>query len=84
MIEVEDEGCGMDQEVRQLAFTNFFTTKGSGGTGLGLLLTRKIMQEHGGRVDFESTAGVGSVFRLVFPRDRLPDPTEPKEEEGRS
>jgi PAS domain S-box-containing protein len=71
---VTDEGCGMDQEIRRLAFTNFFTTKGSGGTGLGLLQTRKLTQEHGGRVDFTSEAGKGSVFRLVFPRHRLPEP----------
>jgi signal transduction histidine kinase len=74
VFEVEDEGCGMDQEVRKLAFTNFFTTKGSGGTGLGLLLARKITQEHGGRIEFDTTPGRGSVFRLVLPRDRLPEP----------
>jgi PAS domain S-box-containing protein len=82
VFEVEDEGCGMDQEVRKLAFTNFFSTKGSGGTGLGLLLTRKISQEHGGRVEFDSTPGQGSVFRLIFPRDRLPVPTEDTGERG--
>jgi PAS domain S-box-containing protein len=74
VLEVEDEGCGMDSKVRDLAFTNFFTTKGAGGTGLGLLITRKITQEHGGKIDFESTPGAGSLFRLVFPRDRLPKP----------
>jgi len=74
VFEVKDEGCGMDQEVRRLAFTNFFTTKGAGGTGLGLLLTRKIAQEHGGCIALETTQGAGSVFRLIFPRDRLPRP----------
>ncbi len=82
VFEVEDEGCGMDQEVRELAFTNFFSTKGSGGTGLGLLLTRKISQEHGGRVEFESTPGQGSVFRLIFPRDRLPKLDQKTNERG--
>lgn len=72
VFEVEDAGVGMDQEVRRHAFTNFFTTKGAGGTGLGLLLTRKIVQEHGGRISFESTPGRGSVFRMTFPRSRLP------------
>jgi len=43
---------------------------------LGLLTTRKIVQEHGGKVSFESDQGQGSVFRLQFPRDRLPHPTE--------
>jgi len=74
--EVVDDGCGMDYDVKQKVFTNFFSTKKSGkGTGLGLLTTRKIVQEHGGRVSFESTEGVRTLFRLEFPRDRLPEPT---------
>jgi PAS domain S-box-containing protein len=71
--EVADDGCGMDYDIKQRVFTNFFSTKASGkGTGLGLLTTRKIVQEHGGKVSFESTEGEGSVFRLQFPRDSLP------------
>jgi PAS domain S-box-containing protein len=77
--EVADEGAGMDYEIKQKVFTNFFTTKGTGGTGLGLLLTRKIVQEHGGKIMVESTPGEGSLFRLVFPRDRLPQPTQTAE-----
>jgi signal transduction histidine kinase len=73
--EVKDNGCGMDYEVKKKIFTNFFTTKGSGqGTGLGLLTTRKIVQEHGGKITFRSTLGKGSVFRIEFPRSRLPLP----------
>ncbi len=80
VFEVEDEGCGMDQEVRKFAFTNFFTTKGKGGTGLGLLLTRKMTQEHGGRIAFESEPGKGSTFRLIFPRERLRLPDRPEQQ----
>jgi signal transduction histidine kinase len=70
---VRDDGAGMDYEVKRKVFTNFFSTKGSGkGTGLGLLTTRRIVQEHGGKVTFDSTEGVGSTFRLIFPRNRLP------------
>jgi PAS domain S-box-containing protein len=86
--QVEDDGAGMDVEVKQKLFTTFFSTKASGeGTGLGLLVTRRIVQEHGGRVAIDSTEGHGSTFRLEFPRDRLPlvskekgkgcDPQEP-------
>jgi len=77
--EIKDNGCGMDYDVKRKIFTNFFTTKGSGqGTGLGLLTTKKIVQEHGGKVTFQSTQGKGSVFRLEFPRSRLPLPEEKK------
>jgi signal transduction histidine kinase len=74
VFEVEDSGCGMDNEVKKKAFTSFFTTKGGGGTGLGLLTTRKIVQQHGGAIDFETAAGEGTTFRLRFPRERLPEP----------
>jgi PAS domain S-box-containing protein len=73
VLEVADNGTGIDYEIRKKVFTTFFSTKGANkGTGLGLLTTRKIVQQHGGRVSFESTAGEGSTFRLEFPRDRLP------------
>jgi PAS domain S-box-containing protein len=74
---VEDTGCGMDYEVKQKAFTSFFTTKGGGGSGLGLLTTRKIVQQHGGEIAFDTTPGEGTVFRLRFRRERLPRPIEP-------
>jgi len=77
--EICDQGCGMDYEVKQKVFTNFFTTKGTEGTGLGLLTTRKIVQEHGGTIEFESIPGQGSCFRLVFPEDNLPVPTHDNE-----
>jgi PAS domain S-box-containing protein len=70
--EVADNGCGMDYEVKKKVFTTFFTTKGLGGTGLGLLVTRKIVQEHGGKISVESTPGKGSVFSIRLPRKRLP------------
>jgi PAS domain S-box-containing protein len=72
VFEVVDTGCGMDYEVKQKAFTSFFTTKTRGGTGLGLLLTRKLVQQHGGFIDFVSEPGQGTTFRLSFPRSRLP------------
>ena len=73
VFKVEDDGCGMDYDVKQKVFTNYFSTKGSDkGTGLGLLTTRKIVQEHGGTVSFESTEGLGSEFCIKLPRARLP------------
>ncbi len=71
ILEVADNGCGMDREVTSKVFTTFFTTKGGKGTGLGLLTTRKIVQEHGGRIEIESLIGQGSTFRIRLPRRRL-------------
>jgi histidine kinase len=79
VFEVVDTGCGMDYEVKQKAFTSFFTTKEHGGTGLGLLLTRKIVQQHGGSILLETEQGEGTTFRLEFPRDRLPKPETEEE-----
>ena len=70
--EVADNGCGMDYEVKKKIFTTFFTTKGAGGTGVGLLTTRKIVQEHGGKILVESDPGKGTTFRIVLQRERLP------------
>ena len=68
LLEVWDNGCGMDREVRERVFSRFFSTKGGQGTGLGLLLTRKIVQEHGGEISFESREGQGTTFRVLLPR----------------
>jgi PAS domain S-box-containing protein len=68
---VSDNGMGMDYEIKSKVFTTFFTTKGGQGTGLGLLTTRKIVKEHGGKIDVKSKKGEGSQFRLTFPRKRL-------------
>ncbi|MBU0995989.1 MAG: PAS domain-containing protein [Proteobacteria bacterium] len=72
--EVVDDGCGMDYEVKKKVFTNFFTTKGLGGTGIGLLTTKKIVQEHGGKIELQSEEGKGTTFRIRLPRNRLPKP----------
>ncbi len=80
VFEVEDTGCGMDYETKQRVFTTFFTTKGAGGTGLGLLITRRITQEHGGKIVMESTPGKGSLFKLIFPRNLLPQPGQPPDD----
>jgi PAS domain S-box-containing protein len=70
--EVADNGCGMDYEVKRKVFTTFFTTKGLGGSGIGLLMTKKIVYEHGGTVDLKSKPGKGTTFSIRLPRRRLP------------
>ena len=66
--EVSDNGCGMTEEVRSKLFSSFFSTKGVKGTGLGLLVTAKLIEEHKGTIDVVSTEGEGTTFIL-----RLPD-----------
>ncbi len=70
--EISDNGIGMDYEVKKKVFTNFFTTKGLGGTGLGLLVTKKNVQQHGGTIEVDSELQVGSTFRIILPMNRLP------------
>lgn len=62
-IGVRDAGCGIPAEDRERIFQPFFSTKPS-GTGLGLSIVRAIAEDHGGRVECESTPGAGSTFWL--------------------
>ena len=64
---VSDNGCGMDEETRNRALRTFFSTKGTRGTGLGLMITRKIIQEHGGVIELESEKGKGTRFIVRLP-----------------
>ena len=68
-LRVSDTGQGIDEDKLPLIFDPFVTTKQIGhGTGLGLSVTKKIIEEHGGFIKAESTRGEGSVFSLYFPR----------------
>jgi PAS domain S-box-containing protein len=66
-VEVEDNGCGIDESDKERIFTSFFSTKGADGTGLGLMNVQKIAREHQGRMEVESELNKGSVFRLLLP-----------------
>ncbi|MBW1887135.1 MAG: response regulator, partial [Deltaproteobacteria bacterium] len=55
--QVIDDGCGMDEDTRAKIFQSFFSTKGSKGTGFGLMITKKIIDEHGGVIELESERG---------------------------
>ncbi|MBP7141374.1 MAG: response regulator [Opitutaceae bacterium] len=67
-IEISDTGSGMSEAVQQRIFEPFFSTKAPGrGTGLGLPITRKGVQALGGWIEFESTPGEGTTFRVYLP-----------------
>ncbi|MBD3232511.1 MAG: PAS domain-containing protein [candidate division Zixibacteria bacterium] len=69
--EISDNGIGMDQETREKAFSMFFSSKGTEGTGLGLFISNKIAQEHGGNIELQSEAGKGTRFIVKMPKKRL-------------
>lgn len=67
IVKVADDGIGMPDEVKQNLFKKFYSTKGSKGTGLGLVVTRKIVEEHAGSIEVESTQGEGTCFTIKIP-----------------
>jgi signal transduction histidine kinase len=68
IIEVSDNGCGMDETTLQNIFDPFFTTKSeTKGTGLGLYICYNLVETMGGRIEAESELGKGSTFRITVP-----------------
>lgn len=67
LVTVQDNGDGIPAEHRDKIFDLLFSTKGSRGTGFGLAITKKLVQEHNGRVWFQSEVGKGSTFFLELP-----------------
>ena len=68
LIEVEDDGPGMDEPTRHRIFDPFFTTKGSGGgLGLGLFLARSFVEQMNGQISWRSVAGSGTEVTLDLP-----------------
>jgi signal transduction histidine kinase len=67
---VTDNGCGMGEETRNKVFQSFFSTKGSKGTGLGLMIARKIVNEHGGVIEFHSEEGKGACMIVRLPEKK--------------
>jgi signal transduction histidine kinase len=65
-VEIQDDGCGIAPADAAKVFQPYFTTK-EHGTGLGLFMTRKLLQDHEGTVDFESEPGEGTTFRVRLP-----------------
>lgn len=74
VFEIRDNGMGMDRETQDKMFSLFFSSKGSEGTGLGLFISNKIVRQHGGTIEVESTIDVGTRFFVRLPRSPPPRP----------
>jgi len=66
-VEIIDTGIGMDEDTRRRCLEPFFTTKGERGTGLGLAMVYGIARRHNAEIEIDSTLGVGTTVRFVFP-----------------
>jgi signal transduction histidine kinase len=67
IFEVEDDGPGISEDMNAKVFEDFFSTKGSEGTGIGLLVAQKVTEDHGGKVTFSSKPGAGTTFTVTIP-----------------
>ena len=75
VMEIEDHGIGMSEEEQERALQPFgqakpVTTRKYGGTGLGLPITKGLVEAHGGTLTINSRAGYGTLVRIVLPRER--------------
>jgi len=71
VVSVGDTGCGIPENIRGQIFDAFFTTRPTGeGSGLGLDIVRRIVDKHKGRIDFQSTVGVGTTFSVYLPLEQ--------------
>jgi signal transduction histidine kinase len=79
IFDVADNGLGMDAETSEKIFTPFFSLKGEKGTGLGLFISNKIIDQHGGEIMVKSKLGQGTLFRILIPKlqaESVPAPDE--------
>jgi two-component system, NtrC family, nitrogen regulation sensor histidine kinase NtrY len=65
IIQINDNGKGIDPEIREKIFIPFFTTR-QNGSGIGLSLSKQIMRQHGGKITVQSSKGEGTTFSLIF------------------
>jgi signal transduction histidine kinase/CheY-like chemotaxis protein len=67
IVTIKDNGCGISEQDQEKMFSKYFSTKGSKGTGLGLPITKKIIEDHNGSLNFVSEVNSGTTFRILLP-----------------
>jgi signal transduction histidine kinase len=77
--QIEDTGAGMDDETRRKIFQGFFSTKGSRGTGIGLMTTKKTVEKHHGDILVTSEKGKGAIFCIFLPEISTSGVDEPQD-----
>ena len=70
IITIHDNGCGISKQHQEKLFSKYFSTKGSKGTGLGLPITKKIIEDHHGSLNFISEESVGTTFTILLPQKK--------------
>ena len=75
-ITIADNGHGISPELKQRIFEPFYTTKGNLGTGLGLWVTREVIEKHKGSINVRSKPKCGTVFVLFIPFDGVTSATQ--------
>jgi len=76
-LSVRDSGCGMPENVRRRVFEPFFTHGKAQGTGLGMAIVQRIVEEHGGSVRVDSAPGEGTTVTLALPAAEAPTAEAP-------
>ncbi len=72
IIKIRDNGVGISEDLKEQVFEDLFSSKGDKGTGLGLMVTQKILNEHSGSIRFTSGVGWGTTFTVTFPKLQVP------------
>ncbi len=81
LLEVEDTGCGMDEETMAKIFEPYFTSKQQGkGTGLGLAMVHGIVESYQGRITVQSRPSEGSLFRIFLPAAEIKAGEQPRQQ----
>jgi PAS domain S-box-containing protein len=83
ILQVADTGAGIPEGLNNKVFEDFFSSKGTEGTGIGLLVVQKVAEEHGGKIALNSSPGRGTTFTVTIPsqppaksHEELPRPVE--------